>query len=84
MDKVDLEFELLWEAHERNHDFGTNFDASGLNLGRSLKYRACLHFRDFRIDNAQATTAMSKHRIELVKLFDTACNAVYRNSELFS
>ena len=67
-DDVDLQLELAWESHQRNHNFGTNFDSFALHFGRRFKYGAGLHFRNLGINDPEPATAMTKHRIKFVQL----------------
>ncbi len=65
-----LEFQFLRITNERNHDLGNNLDFFLLYFHRSLKNRSGLHIGNLRIYDAQATTAMPKHRVFFMKLAD--------------
>ena len=83
MNESDLEFELLRETDQRNHNFRPNLDSGSLNLGCGFKDGPRLHFRNFRVNNAQAATAVAEHRIEFMQFFNTAGDAVGGDSEFF-
>ena len=56
VDDLDLKLELLGKTNQRNHHLRAHFDAFGLDLRGGLEDRASLHFRDFRIDDAEPAT----------------------------
>src|SRR5579862_5892206 len=66
VDDFDLEVELLFEADERDHDFGMNLNAGFLNVGGSLEDSARLHFGDFGINDAEAAATEAQHGIEFM------------------
>ena len=64
------EVQLGLGADQRDHDFRQDFGAFGLNLDGSFDDRLSLHFAEDRVGDAQAATAMTQHRVELVQLGD--------------
>ena len=77
-----LILELGGESDERNHHFGRNADFFLHANRRRFEDRARLHFRDFRIGNAEAASAMPEHRVELVQLGDAPLDVLHGNVQL--
>ena len=59
---------FLGPAYQRNHHLRMNLYALVRHRDRRLKNRASLHFRDFRIGDAQPAPAMPQHGIKFVQL----------------
>src|SRR5205823_3902844 len=80
-DDFDLKLQLARKSHQRNHDLRTNLDAFALHLRGGLKNGARLHFRNLRVNNAEAATAMAEHRVKFVQLVHPTGNVLYRHAE---
>ena len=68
MDDFGLEVELLLETDERDHHFRLDLDLLLGHVGGGFEDGAGLHFRDFRVGDAETATAVAEHRVELVQL----------------
>ena len=66
MDDLDLQVQLLLEAHQRNHDLGMHLDACFLNVGSRLKHCTRLHLGNLGMNNPQPTAPKTEHRIEFM------------------
>ena len=55
-------------GNQGNHDLGEHLHALLCDIDGGFKNSACLHLRDLRIRDAEPTSAMSEHGIELVQL----------------
>ena len=81
-DERRLVLELGEEADERNHDFRMDGNARFHDFRRRLEDGARLHFRDFRIRDAETAAAVPEHRIELVQFGDAALDVLHGDAEL--
>ena len=79
-DNILNELELLRVSCERNHDFRTDIPTlvATLNGNRRADDGLGLHNRNFRIRNAEATAAVTHHRIEFMQRIDDILNAARR------
>ena len=78
-----LIFKFRRKTDERDHHFRSNANFFLNAICRRFKNRARLHFRNFRIGNSEAATAMPEHRIELMKLGYATLNVFDGNAEFF-
>ena len=77
-----LDVQFLLEGHQRNHDFrhhGKSFFLGDFHSG--FKDGAGLHFRDFRIGNAETAAAMAEHRVELMEFRHAAHDDFHRHAD---
>ena len=81
-DDACLLLQLLHCANEGNHDFRTGVKPAEFQVAGSFDDGARLHFRDFRIGDAQAAAAVSEHRVELVEGVHFLLDALNRHAEL--
>ena len=77
-----LDVQLLLEGHQGNHDFrhhGKAFFLGDFHSG--FKDGAGLHFRDFRIGDAETAAAVAEHRVELMEFGHAAHDDFHRHAD---
>ena len=81
IDDFHLEIKLALESDKRDHDFWLHLDLLLGDVSSSFKDSACLHLGDLRVGDAEAATAMTKHRVELMERLNAVSDLLDSDAE---